>query len=62
MGETWYLACDMQMFILSPFLVYPLWRWKRLGVIWNLFLISASLAAGIAVWAVEKYPWVNPAR
>ena len=62
MGETWYLACDMQMFILSPLFVCPLWRWKRLGVYLNLFLISVSLAAGIAVWAVEKYPWANPAR
>ena len=31
MSESWYLACDMQMFLLSPLFIYPLWRWKKAG-------------------------------
>ncbi|CAG7732797.1 unnamed protein product, partial [Allacma fusca] len=30
-GESWYLANDMQFFLLSPLVIYPLWRWKRIG-------------------------------
>ena len=46
MPESWYLASDMQMFWLSPLLIYPLWKWKKAGLIWVVFclftLISAS--------------------
>ncbi|CAG7820050.1 unnamed protein product, partial [Allacma fusca] len=28
---AWYLANEMQFFILSPLVIYPLWRWKRVG-------------------------------
>ena len=29
LGQTWYLACDMQMYIVSPILIYPLFKeWK----------------------------------
>ena len=45
MYETWYLACDMQMFWLSPLLVYPLWRWKKAGIIWVLFCLLTLLGA-----------------
>ena len=30
LGQTWYLAFDMEWFLVSPLLVYPLWR-TRLG-------------------------------
>ena len=29
MAITWYSAVDMQLLILSPLFVYPLWRWPR---------------------------------
>ena len=29
MPETWYSAVDMQLFVLSPVFVYPLWRWPK---------------------------------
>ncbi|CAG7717757.1 unnamed protein product, partial [Allacma fusca] len=28
----WYLADDMQFFLLSPLLIYPLWKWKKTGL------------------------------
>ena len=43
--DMWYLACDMQMFWLSPLLVYPLWRWKKAGLIWVLFALFILLSA-----------------
>lgn len=41
MSESWYLACDMQMFWLSPLFIYPLWKWRKVGpllVILSLFI------------------------
>ena len=39
LGQTWYLACDMQMFVVSPLVILPLFYWrKRHG--------------GLIVWAV----------
>ena len=39
MIQSWYLAADMQLFILSPLFVYPLWRWRRAGLAWIIFAI-----------------------
>ena len=56
MDETWYMACDMQMFILSPLLIWPLWRWRRAGVAWVLFTIAALTGGLIAVFVVWDLP------
>ena len=36
MGQTWYLATDMQMFWASPFMMVPMW-WinKKKGKLWT---------------------------
>lgn len=31
---TWYLAADFQLFVLSPILIYPAWRWR-----WKFFAV-----------------------
>lgn len=33
MFQSWYLAADTQLFVLAPLVVYPLWRWRRLGLV-----------------------------
>ena len=43
MVETWYLACDMQMYWLSPLFIYPLWRWKKAGIVWVTVCLFAFL-------------------
>lgn len=40
-GESWYLANDMQLFLLAPLLIYPIWRWRG-KFIWIIPLISIS--------------------
>ena len=32
LGQTWYLANDMQFFIIAPPLVYIIWKWKKIGL------------------------------
>ncbi|KAK4008049.1 hypothetical protein OUZ56_013206 [Daphnia magna] len=52
MIEAWYLACEMQMFWISPLFVYPLWRWRKTGLIWTttclLFFLGFCMALFIA--------------
>jgi len=52
MAETWYLACEMQMFWLSPLFVYPLWRWRKAGLAWVIILLAILLATSIIPFVV----------
>ena len=31
LGQTWYLANDMQFFLIAPPIIYITWRWKKIG-------------------------------
>lgn len=62
MGETWYLSNDIQMYIMSPLFIYPLWRWHKRGVIWVLFSISILLLADILVWTFYHFALGMPTR
>ncbi|XP_011495252.1 PREDICTED: nose resistant to fluoxetine protein 6-like [Ceratosolen solmsi marchali] len=31
MFQSWYLSVDTQLFVLAPAIIYPLWRWRKLG-------------------------------
>ena len=48
MGQTWYLSCDMLLFIVSPLLIYPLWKgksatlWKVFSILWWTFIFLSS--------------------
>jgi hypothetical protein len=54
MGQAWYLGGDMQMFWLSPLVLYPMWRWPIFGMI-ELFVITiASIATPFAISYVYK--------
>ena len=33
LGVTWYLANDMQFFIITPPIVFIIWKWKNIGLI-----------------------------
>ena len=51
MGQTWYLAFDMEWFLVAPLIVYPLWMTKYgkcqkiLGITWWLALFTGLLVA-----------------
>lgn len=47
--ESWYLAIDMQLFVLSPLLLYPLWKFKRHGKWLILIFTVASLTYTITM-------------
>ncbi len=54
--ECWYLACDMQMFWLSPLFIYPIWRWKKTGTIWTAASLVAFLAISAKAFIVHNLP------
>ena len=51
LGQTWYLACDMQLYWLSPFIILPLWKNWKLGIVWWAS-IYASIT-GIIGWLTK---------
>lgn len=55
-GETWYLACDMQMFWLSPLFIYPIWRWKKAGIIWTTISLFSLLGISLNVFILYDLP------
>jgi peptidoglycan/LPS O-acetylase OafA/YrhL len=50
--ESWYLGVDMQLFLVSPLLIYPLWRWKKVGLIWLAFVTLALLVTNVVIHIV----------
>ena len=62
MGETWYLACDMQLFFLSPLFIYPMWRWRNIGPSVTVGAIAASLVASVIVWNEYGFSLQMPSR
>lgn len=57
MVESWYLATEMQMFIFSPVVIYPLWRWpKRAGPLLISLLLAASFSYSTAIYLTWDLP------
>lgn len=56
MTETWYLATDWQLFLVSPLFIYPMWRWRKLGLALLAGATLASLAANVAVFYAHRLP------
>ena len=52
MAHTWYLAVDMQLFLITPLIIYPLWRWRTAGLVVLTLVTLASQASIFAVYAV----------
>lgn len=57
LGQTWYMGNDMQFFIISPPIIWLMWKRPKLGAIVGgaLVLVSTIVALSIA-WA-EDYPF-----
>lgn len=55
LGQTWYLANDMQFFFISPPIIYILWRWKRIGLGITYTLITASAIIPAVLTYVHRW-------
>jgi len=54
MGHAWYMAVDMQFFIISPIIIYSLWKHQKFGLILSGFLMIIATAYPLG------YMWANP--
>ena len=52
MEHIWYLALEMQLYIISPVFVYILWRSTKWGLVLLATFTLALLGANFAVFAV----------
>ncbi|XP_052899878.1 nose resistant to fluoxetine protein 6-like [Anopheles moucheti] len=53
LGHTWYLSVDMQLYLVAPFLIYPLWRWGRRVLLVIVALIVASMVTVCVLFYVH---------
>ncbi|KFM61437.1 Nose resistant to fluoxetine protein 6, partial [Stegodyphus mimosarum] len=57
---SWYLANDMQFFIISPLFLYSLWRWPKIGYsLIALFLCGTCLANFFITYHYELMTGIN---
>ncbi|XP_058127296.1 nose resistant to fluoxetine protein 6-like [Anopheles ziemanni] len=52
LGHTWYLSVDMQLYLLAPLLIYPLWRWGRRALLLVVALALASMVTVLVLFLV----------
>ena len=58
-GHTWYLACDMQMFVLSPLVILPLYKYGHWGIKWwAAALLVCTIPPMALTIANDLPPWV----
>ncbi|XP_065155196.1 nose resistant to fluoxetine protein 6-like [Atheta coriaria] len=58
-GQSWYLQVDMQLFLLSPLILFPIKRWPRLTLAAIVVAALASISTGFAVAWVHKLTDIN---
>jgi peptidoglycan/LPS O-acetylase OafA/YrhL len=60
MDTTWYLAADFQLFLITPLLVYPLWRWRK-KFFWFLpvLVVLIMICTGATMYVNEIPVYLN---
>ncbi|XP_017869446.1 PREDICTED: nose resistant to fluoxetine protein 6 [Drosophila arizonae] len=59
LGHAWYLAVDMQLFLLSPLLLWPLYRWRRRAVAGIVLLIALLFGCVFSIIMLNKLTVFN---
>ncbi|XP_055613183.1 nose resistant to fluoxetine protein 6-like [Uranotaenia lowii] len=55
LSHTWYLSVDMQLYIIAPALIYPLWRYGK-RVLWGIgFLALLSIFCVFTTFIVNEF-------
>ena len=57
LGQTWYMANDMQFFIFSPIILWTLWRHEKVGLILSGLLTIVATAIPFALAWTQDYPF-----
>lgn len=70
MGESWYLACDFQLFLFGPWIMMLIWKLKKFSVVFMAALLALSctipgLLTGLNDWPPQNFvtildsTWMN---
>lgn len=54
-GHSWYLSADTQLFIVSPFIVYLLYRFKNKTLVALVLLIIGNIGCTIVIYQKYKF-------
>lgn len=47
--HTWYLSVDMQLFLVAPFIIYLIYRFKMKMIIMSILLVIGCIGCTLAV-------------
>ncbi|KAF5302491.1 hypothetical protein FQR65_LT08581 [Abscondita terminalis] len=57
MFQSWYLSVDTHLFLIAPLIIYPLWRWPRVGkVLLSLFTFTFGLIPFVITYRYKLDP------
>ena len=56
LDQTWYMSVEMQIFLVTPLIIYPMWKYKKLGLAAACVFALASAVAATIETAVYKWP------
>jgi peptidoglycan/LPS O-acetylase OafA/YrhL len=58
MIQTWYLAADMQLHLLAPLLLYPIWRWpQRAFKLLIIFVVTSTVIPFLYIYITKALPF-----
>ncbi|XP_040563229.2 LOW QUALITY PROTEIN: nose resistant to fluoxetine protein 6 [Lepeophtheirus salmonis] len=55
--QGWYLNCDMQMFLITPLILYPLYRWEKIGYAIGAIIILGSTGLLALIHYIKRDVW-----
>ncbi|XP_063860036.1 uncharacterized protein LOC135100742 isoform X3 [Scylla paramamosain] len=56
LGQTWYIAADMQMYLVAPLIIVPVYFYKNIGKAWLLLLTALSTIIPAAIIYAKDLP------
>uniref|UniRef100_A0A0P4VRF4 Uncharacterized protein n=1 Tax=Scylla olivacea TaxID=85551 RepID=A0A0P4VRF4_SCYOL len=56
LGQTWYIAADMQMYLVAPLIIVPVYFYKNFGKAWLLLLTALSTIIPAAIIYAKDLP------
>ncbi|XP_068082889.1 nose resistant to fluoxetine protein 6 [Anabrus simplex] len=56
--QSWYLSADLQLFLLAPLVLYPLWRWPTAGKLLAAGLLILSVVPPVAAIFISQCPGI----
>ena len=59
MGESWYLACDFQLFLMGPWICFFIWKFKKLGILLMMGILALFIAIPGYLTAINDWPMQN---